>query len=50
MEFYFQQLAPEMNWREAKIKLWRSVDAFGAEGSQEKEAAIRLQILESCQV
>ena len=38
-------LAPEMDWREAKVKLWRSVDAFGAEGSPEKEEAIRTQIL-----
>jgi len=45
MEFYFRQLAPEMDWREAKVKLWRSVDAFGAEGSPEKEEAIRTQIL-----
>ena len=45
MEFYFQQLAPEMNWREAKLKFWRSVDVFGTEGSPEKEEAIRTQIL-----
>jgi hypothetical protein len=45
MKFYFQQLAPEMDWREAKATLWRSVDVFGKEGSPEKEAAIRIQIL-----
>ena len=45
MEFYFQQLAPEMDWREAKLKLWRSVDVFGAEGTPEKEAGICNQIL-----
>ncbi|MCI0424039.1 MAG: hypothetical protein L0312_33330 [Acidobacteria bacterium] len=50
MEFHFQQLAPEMEWREAKVKLWRSVDVFGVEGSPEKEAAIRTQILGSCKM
>lgn len=45
MEFYFHQLAPEMDWREAKFKLWGSVDAFGPEESPEKEASIRHQIL-----
>ena len=50
MEFYFQQLAPEMDWREAKLKLWRSVDVLGAEGSPEKEEAIRIQILGWCKM
>ncbi|MGH7371741.1 MAG: hypothetical protein ACREJK_07855 [Candidatus Methylomirabilales bacterium] len=50
MEFHFQQIAPEMDWREAKLKLWRSVDGFGPEGSPEKEEAIRAQILGSCKM
>ncbi len=45
MEFYFRQIAPEMDWREAKGKLWRSVDVFGPEGCPEIETAIRNQIL-----
>lgn len=45
MEFSFPQLAPEMDWREAKTKLWRTVDIFGPEGSAEKEAAPRRQVL-----
>jgi hypothetical protein len=49
-EFYFRQIAPEMDWREAKLKLWRSVDVFGPEGSPEKESAIRTQILGSCKM
>ncbi|MGH7207139.1 MAG: hypothetical protein ACREI2_13135 [Nitrospiraceae bacterium] len=50
MEFHFQQIAPEMDWREAKLKLWCSVDVFGPEGSPEKEEAIRAQILRSCKM
>ena len=45
MEHYFQQLAPEMDWREVKIELWQSVDVFGKEGTTEKEEAIRTRIL-----
>jgi len=50
MEFHFQQIAPEMDWREAKLKFWRSVNGFGPEGSPEKESAIRAQILGSCKM
>ncbi len=39
-----------MDWREAKLKFWRSVDAFDPEGSAEKESAIRAQILGSCKM
>lgn len=34
-----------MDWREAKVKLWRSVEVFGIEGSPEKEKAIENQTL-----
>jgi len=34
-----------MNWREAKVKLWRSVEGFGPEGSAEKEDGIAARIL-----
>ena len=36
-----------MDWREVKLKFWRSVDVFGVEGSPEKESAIRTQTLGS---
>jgi len=45
MEHYFRQLVPEMEWTEARTKLWRSVDVFGKEGSMEKEEAIMTKIL-----
>ena len=45
MKFYFRQLAPKMSWREAKKRLWRSVDVLGREGSPAKEHAIKSQIL-----
>ena len=45
MKYYFQQIAPEMDWRKAKVKLWKSVDALGKEGSVEKETGIRKRIL-----
>ena len=45
MEFYFRQIAPEMDWKEAKVKLWRSVELFGIEGSPVKEEAIENRIL-----
>jgi hypothetical protein len=45
MEYYFRQIAPGMDWREAKAKLWRGVDVFGAEGSPEKEEGIKNRIL-----
>ena len=41
---YFRQIASEMDWRDAKIKLWRSVEVFGIEGSPEKEEAIEKRI------
>lgn len=44
MEFYFRQIAPEMDWREARVKFWRSVEVFGIEGSPEKEEAIENRI------
>lgn len=34
-----------MEWEEAKVKLWRSVDVFGKEGSTEKEKGIKNRIL-----
>jgi hypothetical protein len=34
-----------MNWKRAKIKLWRSVDSFGKEGSRKKEEGIKRRIL-----
>jgi hypothetical protein len=34
-----------MDWREAKVKLWRSVDSFGKEGSVEKEREIAQRIV-----
>jgi len=34
-----------MDWREAKVKLWKSVDSFGKEGSEEKERGIAARIL-----
>ena len=45
MEHYLGQVAPEMDWKEAKVKLWRSVDVFGKEGSAEKEEGIKSRIL-----
>ncbi len=45
MEFYFRQIAPETDWREARIKLWRSVEVFGIEGSSEKEEGIENRIM-----
>jgi hypothetical protein len=36
-----------MDWKEAKVKLWRSVEVFGIEGSPEKEQGIETQILQS---
>ncbi len=45
MEFYFRHIAPEMDWRESKVKLWRSMEIFGIEGSPEKEKSIENRIL-----
>jgi hypothetical protein len=45
MEHYLGQVAPDMEWRQAKVKLWRSVDVFGKEGSVEKEEGIRKRTL-----
>ena len=45
MKHYLGQVAPEMDWNEAKVKLWRSVDVFGKEGSAEKEEGIKNRIL-----
>ncbi len=45
MEYYFKQIAPDMDWREAATKLWRSVDVFGKEGSVQKEEGIKSRIL-----
>ncbi len=45
MAFYFDQLAPGQDWREARRDLWRSVDGFGTEGSAEREQAIARRIL-----
>ena len=45
MEYYFRQVASEMDWGEAKVELWRSVDVFGKEGSTEKEEGIKSRIL-----
>jgi hypothetical protein len=45
MVYYFRQLDPEMNLQEARLRLWRSVDVFGKEGSLEKEEGIKKQIL-----
>lgn len=45
MEHYLGQVAPDMEWRQAKVKLWRSVDVFGKEGSTEKEEGIKNRIL-----
>jgi len=45
MRYYFRQIAPKMNWRKAKIKLWKSVDVFGKEGSKKKEKGIKNRIL-----
>jgi len=45
MEYYFHQIAPKMDWRKAKVKLWKSVDVFGKEGSRKKEIGIRNRIL-----
>jgi hypothetical protein len=44
MEYYFRQIAPEMDWRKAKSKLWRSVEDLGKEGSTKKEKAIRNRV------
>ena len=45
MKHYFRQIAPKMGWRKAKMKLWRSVDVFGKEGSRKKEKSIRERVL-----
>ncbi len=45
MAFYFAQVAPDQDWREAKLALWRSVDGFGPEGSAQKERAIAACVL-----
>jgi hypothetical protein len=45
MKHYFRQIAPKMDWKKAKVKLWKSVDVFGKEGSRKKEAGIRNRIL-----
>jgi hypothetical protein len=45
MQFYFRQLAPRMDWKTARERLWRSVDPLGREGSRAKEKAIERQIL-----
>jgi len=45
MEYYFKQIAPDMDWRIAKSKLWQSVDVFGKEGSVQKEEGIKNRIL-----
>jgi hypothetical protein len=45
MKYYFRQIAPKMDWKKAKAKLWRSVDAFGKEGSRKKEKGIKERIL-----
>jgi hypothetical protein len=45
MKHYFRQIAPKMDWRKAKVKLWRNVDVFGKEGSRKKEKGIRDRIL-----
>jgi len=45
MEHYLGQMAPDMDWKESTVKLWRSVDVFGKEGSAEKEKGIKNRIL-----
>ncbi len=45
MEHYLGQVALDMEWEEARVKLWRSVDVFGKEGSTEKEKGIKNRIL-----
>jgi hypothetical protein len=45
MRYYFRQITAKMDWRKAKVKLWKSVDAFGKEGSRKKEIGIRKRIL-----
>jgi hypothetical protein len=45
MKYYFRQIAPKMNWKKAKVKLWRSVDSFGKEGSKKKEQGIKKRVL-----
>jgi hypothetical protein len=45
MEHYFKQIAPQINWQEARVFFWRSLDIFGKEGSIEKEKAIKNRIL-----
>ena len=45
MEHYLRQMVPKMEWKEAKVKLWRSVDVFGKEGSAEQEEGIKNRIL-----
>jgi|GEM_PF-1977811 len=47
MKFYFDKLAPEMEWHKARIKFWRSMDVFGKEGSLEKENGFKNRILKS---
>jgi hypothetical protein len=44
MDYYFSQIVPEMDWRKAKSKLWRSVEDLGKEGSTKKEKAIRNRV------
>ena len=46
MAHYLGQVAPVMDWSEAKVKLWKSVDVFGREGSAEKEKGIKSRILD----
>ena len=45
MAHYFKQIAPDMDWTDAKTTLWRSVDVFGKEGSVQKEDGIKRRIL-----
>jgi hypothetical protein len=45
MKHYFRQIAPKMDWKRAKVKLWRAVDVFGKEGSRKKEKGITDRIL-----
>ena len=45
MEHYFGQISPYADWKVSKVKLWRSVDVFGKEGSRKKEVGIRKRII-----
>jgi hypothetical protein len=45
MKFYFEQIAPDRDWRHVRIKFWKSVDVFEKEGSAEKERGIRNRVL-----